>query len=418
MDENLITRLESAVTRLEAMSAGGFLQVGHVADAAGDASAMDPSIMAFGDLISQFVNRVVSAAENIGGHVLDISKIIEKAFHVQKELLVKIKQTQKPDMAGLVEFLKPLNEVTAEASALTEGRRSDFFHHLKTGADSLSALAWIAYTGKNCGLSMPTAHVEESWHTAEFYSNKILMEFKNKDANHVEWVTALKELYIPGLRDYVKSHYPLGPVWSATGRTIAPAPTKAPTPPSAPPSLLSSGTASSSRPKEGMAAVFQEINSGKPVTSGLRKVTADMKTKNRADRTSVVSLSEKESHASSPRVSKTGPPKMELEMGRKPLCVAPAISCHFNCVLSSQVLKNLKGFAPTISVDNTAGCQLYLSKDSLEASITTAKSSEVNVLIPASDSAGDWGEHCLPQQYAHVYKDGQFVTTPVSHSGG
>ncbi|KAK4405261.1 Cyclase-associated protein 1 [Sesamum angolense] len=467
MEENLITRLESAVTRLEAMSAGGFRQVGHVADAAGDASAMDPSIVAFGDLISQFVNRVVSAGEKIGGHVWDISKIIEKAFHVQKELLVKIKQTQKPDMAGLVEFLKPLNEVTAEASALTEGRRSDFFHHLKTGADSLSALAWIAYTGKNCGLSMPTAHVEESWHTAEFYSNKILMEFKNKDANHVEWVTALKELYIPGLRDYVKSHYPLGPLWSATGRTIAPAPTKAPTPPSAPPSLLSSGTASSSRPKEGMAAVFQEINSGKPVTSGLRKVTADMKTKNRADRTSVVSLSEKESHASSPRVSKTGPPKMELEMGRKWVvenqigrndlsiadCDAKQSIYIFGCrnsVLQIQgkvnnitvdkctkmgvVFKDVvaaceivncnsvdvqcQGFAPTISVDNTSGCQLYLSKDSLEAAITTAKSSEVNVLIPASDSAGDWGEHCLPQQYAHVYKDGQFVTTPVSHSGG
>ncbi|KAL0386963.1 UNVERIFIED_CONTAM: Cyclase-associated protein 1 [Sesamum radiatum] len=429
MDENLITRLESAVTRLEAMSAGGFLQVDHVADAAGDASAMDPSIVAFGDLISQFVNRVVSAAENIGGHVLDISKIIDKAFHVQKELLVKIKQTQKisgygrgrisgfkPDMAGLVEFLKPLNEVTAEASALTEGRRSDSFHHLKTGADSLSALAWIAYTGKNCGLSMPTAHVEESWHTAEFYSNKILMEFKNKDANHVEWVTALKELYIPGLRDYVKSHYPLGPVWSATGRKIAPAPTKAPTPPSAPPSLLSSGTASSSRPKEGMAAVFQEINSGKPVTSGLRKVTADMKTKNRADRTSVVSLSEKESHASSPRVSKTGPPKMELEMGRKVNNITVDKCTKMGVVFK---LVRLSIVIPwRCNARQYSRLQLYLSKDSLEASITTAKSSEVNVLIPASDSPGDWGEHCLPQQYAHVYKDGQFVTTPVSHSGG
>lgn len=58
---------------------------------------------------------------------------------------------QKPDMAGLVEFLKPLNAVMKKASALAEGKRSNFFHHLKTGADSLSALAWIAYTGKDCG---------------------------------------------------------------------------------------------------------------------------------------------------------------------------------------------------------------------------------------------------------------------------
>jgi len=58
---------------------------------------------------------------------------------------------QKPDLAGLGEFLKPLNEVIVKANALTEGRRSDFFNHLKAAADSLAALAWIAYTGKDCG---------------------------------------------------------------------------------------------------------------------------------------------------------------------------------------------------------------------------------------------------------------------------
>ncbi|KAL7125367.1 hypothetical protein ABFS83_14G112800 [Erythranthe nasuta] len=470
MDGSLITRLESAVTRLEALSAGGFRHVG-AAEVSRDAGATDPSIVAFDDLISQYVNGVTIAAEKIGGQVLDVSKIIEEAFIVQRDLLVKIKQTQKPDMAGLGEFLKPLNEVITKASALAEGRRSDFFHHLKTAADSLSALVWIAFTGKNCGMNMPISHVEESWQTAEFYCNKILVEYRNKDASHVEWAKALKELYVPGLRDYVKTHYPLGPTWSATGNTVSHAPTKghgpaAPPPP--PTSLFSSETAqpSSSRPKEGMAAVFQELNSGKPVTSGLRKVTDDMKAKNRTDRVGVVSISEKESRASSPALSKTGPPKLELQMGRKWVvdnqigqnnlvideCDAKQTVYVYGCknsVLQIQgkvnnitldkctkmgiVFKDVvaaceivncnsvevqcQGSAPTISVDNTAGCQLYLSKDSLETSITTAKSSEINVLVPASETDGDWGEHALPQQYIHVYKDGQIVTTPVSHSG-
>lgn len=102
------------------------------------------------------------------------------------------------------------------------------------------------------------------------------MEYRNKDANHVEWAKALKELYLPGLRDYVKAHYPLGPVWSATGKIAASAPAKAPArgapapPPPPPASLFSSETAqpSSSGPKEGMSAVFAEISSGKPVTTG------------------------------------------------------------------------------------------------------------------------------------------------------
>lgn len=111
---------------------------------------------------------------------------------------------QKPDLAGLQEFLKPLNEVILKASALTEGRRSEFFNHLKTVADSLTALAWVAYSGKDCGqystnfysyflvslwlhcreiltfiscifpgMNMPTSHVEESWQMAEFYNNKV-----------------------------------------------------------------------------------------------------------------------------------------------------------------------------------------------------------------------------------------------------
>ncbi|KAK6159473.1 hypothetical protein DH2020_006787 [Rehmannia glutinosa] len=472
MDDNLVKRLEAAVARLEALSAGGFRQ-GVAPEDGGDAFAMDPSIVAFDDLISQHVNRVTSAAEKIGGQVLDVSKIIAEAFNVQKELLIKIKQTQKPDMAGMVEFLKPLNEVMAKASALTEGRRSDFFLHLKTGADSLAALAWIAYTGKDCGMSMPIAHVEESWQMAEFYCNKILVEYRNKDANHVEWAKALKEVYVPGLRDYVKSHHRLGPVWSATGKIAASAPAKAPTPgapapPPPPPASLFTETTqpSSSQPKVGMSAVFQEISSGKPVTAGLRKVTDDMKTKNRVDRSGVVTAAEKENRAGSPAFSKTGPPKLELQMGRKWVvenqigrnnlviddCDAKQSVYIYGCknsVLQIQgkvnnitvdkctkmgvVFKDVvaaceivncsgvevqcQGSAPTVSVDNTAGCQLYLSKDALEASITTAKSSEINVLVPGSEPDGDWIEQALPQQYVHVFKDGQFVTTPVSHSG-
>ncbi|KAJ4964330.1 hypothetical protein NE237_024269 [Protea cynaroides] len=471
MEEKLIQRLESAVARLESLSTG-FRQASS-SDIAADAP-VDASIVAYDDMTAQYLARVSAAAEKIGGKVLDVTKVLEQAFSVQKELLIKVKQTQKPDLAGLAEFLKPLNEVITKANALTEGRRSDFYNHLKAIADSLTALAWIAYTGKDCGMSLPIAHVEESWQMAEFYNNKVLIEYKTKDPNHVEWAKALKELYLPGLRDYVKSFHPLGPVWNPTGKTTVPAPVStkaspsAPAPPPPPPaSLFSSESASSSRPKEGMAAVFQDLSSGKSVTAGLRKVTDDMKTKNRADRSGVISSSEKEGSTGPRSFSKAGPPKLELQMGRKWVvenqigrknlviddCDAKQSVYVFGCkdsVLQVQgkvnnitvdkctktgiVFKDVvaafevvncngvevqcQGSAPSISVDNTGGCQLYLSKDSLETSITTAKSSEINVLVPGAGSDDDWVEHALPQQYVHVFKDGQFATTPVSHSGG
>ncbi|KAL0907889.1 hypothetical protein M5K25_022340 [Dendrobium thyrsiflorum] len=48
---------------------------------------------------------------------------------------------------------------------------------------------------------------------AEFYNNKVLVAYSNKDSDHVEWTKSLKELYFPGFWDYVKSFYPLGLVW-------------------------------------------------------------------------------------------------------------------------------------------------------------------------------------------------------------
>lgn len=100
------------------------------------------------------------------------------------------------------------------------------------------------------------------------------MEFKNKDQNHVEWAKAVKELFSQGLRDYIKNFYPLGPVWNPACKRTPDTSTKssapsapAPPPPSAP--LFSTDSSQASpRPKEGMAAVFQEISSGKSVTQG------------------------------------------------------------------------------------------------------------------------------------------------------
>lgn len=65
------------------------------------------------------------------------------------------------------------------------------------------------------------------------------------------------------------------------------------------------------------------------------------------------------------------------------------IAKHAKSDLMNSCDKNWQGVAPTIAVDNTNGCQLYLSKESLAASITTAKSSEINVLVPGATDDSD-----------------------------
>ena len=46
------------------------------------------------------------------------------------------------------------------------------------------------------------------------------------------------------------------------------------------------------------------------------------------------------------------------------------------------------GKVPTISINKTDGCHVYLSQDSLSCEIVSAKSSEMNVLGPGKD--GDY----------------------------
>ena len=95
MEEKLIARLESAVARLESLSTGfGSRGLPAFDDDTAAASSSDPSILAFDDLISQYLGRVSSAAEKIGGQVLEVTNVLQEAFNVQKELLIKAKQTQ------------------------------------------------------------------------------------------------------------------------------------------------------------------------------------------------------------------------------------------------------------------------------------------------------------------------------------
>lgn len=90
MDEKLIQRLESAVSRLESLSVG----YRTAETGGGDAAAVDPSVIAFDDFVAQYLGRVLSAATKIGGQVEEVTKILGQAFAVQKELIVKIKQTE------------------------------------------------------------------------------------------------------------------------------------------------------------------------------------------------------------------------------------------------------------------------------------------------------------------------------------
>lgn len=56
------------------------------------------------------------------------------------------------------------------------------------------------------------------------------------------------------------------------------------------------------------------------------------------------------------------------------------------------------GKVPTISIDKTDGCQMYLSTASLTVELITSKSSEMNVMVP--NAKGDYV--CKPYINLHI----------------
>jgi len=85
-------------------------------------------------------------------------------------------------------------------------------------------------------------------------------------------------------------------------------------------------------------------------------------------------------------------------------------SCEFiNC--QSAKMQTM-GAVPTISVEKTDGCQMFLSKEAAaDTSIITAKSSEMNVLVPNPQDDEDFIEMPIPEQFKTVIQGTKLVTS-------
>lgn len=74
------------------------------------------------------------------------------------------------------------------------------------------------------------------------------------------------------------------------------------------------------------------------------------------------------------------------------------------------------GKVPTISIDKTDGCQVYLSPESLDVEIVSSKSSEMNIMVPKGN--GDYAEYPVPEQYKTTVVPGKGLNTVIVENKG
>lgn len=237
----------------------------------------------FHQFIADYIDLFVASSKEIDPVVGQAATIFKDAFEEQAKFLDVVSQTKKPDVSDpkFAELLAPINTNIGKVSALKDAnRRSDFFNHLNTISEGAPVLGWIV-------TDTPVSYVPEFKDSAQFWSNRIMKEFKDKDPKQVEWVKQFLGIF-DQLRSYVKEFHTTGPSWNANGKSLAEyvaaaqkstpsthtagAGASGPPPPPPPPAPPASLFEETSQQPGGISAVFADLNKGENITSGLKKV--------------------------------------------------------------------------------------------------------------------------------------------------
>lgn len=302
------------------------------------ASAPKPKFIGdFSSFIAESVTPFVSLSGELDPLLGQAANELAEAFDAQLALLDNVSQAQKPDYSSeeFATALGPINKHVEEINAIKDAnRKSPLFNHLNTISEGAPVLSWIISP-------TPVSLIPEFKDSAQFWSNRVMKEYKEKDPKHVEWVK-LFLLIFEALRAYVKEYHLTGLSWNKNGKpfkevlSAAPGPTPAPTPtpaaapataggappPPPPPPPPPASVFEDTKPSGGMNAVFADLNKGENITSGLKKVDkSEMTHKNPALRqqgaVSKKPTPPKKPTSLSTSVPKTKPARKELVDGTK-----------------------------------------------------------------------------------------------------
>ncbi|XP_012278924.1 adenylyl cyclase-associated protein 1 isoform X2 [Orussus abietinus] len=424
------------------------------------------SVAGYRDVVAGPVQRYLELSRKIGGDVAAHGDLVEEAFRIQLQFLQTASSRPAPSsQSEHVSLLAPTSTQIQRIQEFREKHRgSAFFNHLSAVSESIPALGWVAVS------PAPAPYVKEMNDAGQFYTNRVLKDWKEKDKTHVEWCRAWVQT-LTDLQQFVRQHHTTGLVW-AKGGTVPPAPPMGVPPP--PPPSMPMGDVASLAIGDDRSALFAQINQGEGITRSLKKVTSEMQThKNPSLRTGPAPFKATVvNEVGTGLPGKTVPPAnapidkppvftrdgkkwlVEYQKGNRDLLVENAEmnnvvyvyrcqdstlvikgkvnsvvmdSCRKSSVVFDSLVSSIEfvncqsvqmqvlGKVPTISIDKTDGCQMYLSPESLDVEFISSKSSEMNVMVPKGN--GDYSEYPIPEQFKTTIGKKGLSTTAVDSLG-
>eukprot|EP00698_Gefionella_okellyi_P004164 TRINITY_DN13886_c0_g1_i1.p1 TRINITY_DN13886_c0_g1~~TRINITY_DN13886_c0_g1_i1.p1 ORF type:complete len:514 (-),score=129.23 TRINITY_DN13886_c0_g1_i1:39-1538(-) len=460
------------------------------APASPSVGSSSPIVSEYENILSGLLNELSKLGAAIGGDVQKQTEVFASALQAQRDFLQVVAASKKPSDEVLAKLIQPTADQLAAAEKAVD-KRSENFNLVSALSQAANSLGWVC-------VDLPVPHVKEALDQMLFFGNKARMQYKETDKTRVEFIAKLKEL-LETLQAYVKAHHTTGCAWNRNGgdaasfkktggapppppRTNSPAPSGGRGPPPPPTggaddfaaSLkemdMTSGSKGGDR-SEAKAQMFAELaakSDGVSAAVGLKKVTDDMKTKNRPKDDSAPLpvppkapvAAKKTAAAARPR----GPAIIELR-GQKwhvenhvdntniilkdvePRqsvyvynCVGCAVQIPKKCnsvaidkcnktgvvveevmgstevVNSDRLQLQVNGICRTVQIDSSTGISIFLTKENRqETTVVTSKSAEMNICVMEDEDT--LNETPIPEQFVTTFQSGKWVTLPNAHLG-
>ncbi|KAG8451644.1 hypothetical protein GDO86_003729 [Hymenochirus boettgeri] len=470
--QGLVDRLEKAVVKLEIIAAGSSGDVA-CADTAVYVQAFDALV---NGPVTEFIKKSKEIGGDVEKQAeLFISAVkLEREILVKAS---QYQQPADKDLAAMLAPLS--GQIQAVQNYRENNRGSKYFNHLSALSESIPALGWVAMAPKpgpyvkemmDAAMFYTNRVLKEYKDVDKKHADWVRIYLSIWS----ELQAYIKDHHTTGL-----SWKKTGPKATvATSVPSAPAAPKAgppPPPPGGPPAPPPPTSPPSDDSTVSRSELFAQLNQGEKITKGLKHVSDDMKTHKNPTlksqggpvRTGPKPFTSPKpvvlgTHAAKPTVSKQ-PPVLELD-GKKwkvenqenvsnleitdtelkqvvyiYKCVNSTLKIKGkinsitvdNCkklglvfddavgiveIINSRDVKvQVMGKVPTVSINKTDGCHIYLSKESLKCEIVSAKSSEMNILVPGT--GGDFSEFPVPEQFKTVWNGEKLVTTVTEIAG-
>eukprot|EP01099_Mayorella_cantabrigiensis_P007468 TRINITY_DN662_c0_g1_i2.p1 TRINITY_DN662_c0_g1~~TRINITY_DN662_c0_g1_i2.p1 ORF type:complete len:224 (-),score=71.85 TRINITY_DN662_c0_g1_i2:285-956(-) len=206
----LVTRLEASLDRIEKTLASGGAGAPAASGGAGS-EASSASVEEYKQLVATHIKPYVQHSNQLGDLVAQQAALVEKAVEAQVKLLEIASKSKKPTPEVFQKLLAPISALISQISEIREKNRSSKqFNHLSAISEGISFLAWV------CVSPTPGPHVNEARGQSEFWSNRILKEYKGKEQLHVDWVTSFNG-FLKDLVPYIKKYHTTELAWNPRG---------------------------------------------------------------------------------------------------------------------------------------------------------------------------------------------------------